>query len=78
MEGKKWDTEEHPTEVRELHKSKWSEQFDVDENDQADGGKGNLSALSGLINAHGRKRKSVHWADRVILLFICLFLDSSM
>ncbi|KAK4264232.1 hypothetical protein QN277_025440 [Acacia crassicarpa] len=65
LEGKRWDAEEHPTEVRELGKCKWSEEFDEDENDRTEGGKGNISALSGLIHAYGKEGKSVHWADQV-------------
>ncbi|XP_028763399.1 uncharacterized protein LOC114721719 [Neltuma alba] len=66
LEGQRLDAEEeHPTEVRELGKSKWSEEFDEDENDRTEVGKGNASALSGLIHAYGKEGKSVHWADEI-------------
>ncbi|XP_017440046.1 uncharacterized protein LOC108345791 isoform X2 [Vigna angularis] len=63
--GKKWDAEgEHPTEVRELGKSKWSEDFSEDDIGQTEGMKGNINALSGLIHQYGKERKSVHWGDQ--------------
>lgn len=62
---KRWGAEgEHPTEVRELGKSKWSEDFDEDER-ETEGRKGSISALSGLIHAYGKEGKSVHWGDEV-------------
>ncbi|KAF7838423.1 pollen-specific leucine-rich repeat extensin-like protein 1 isoform X1 [Senna tora] len=66
LEGKRWDDEgDHPTEeVRVLGKSKWSEDFDDDENDHTESRKGNSSALSGLIHAYGKEGKSVHWGDQ--------------
>ncbi|CAJ1944041.1 unnamed protein product [Sphenostylis stenocarpa] len=63
--GKNWGAEgEHPTEVRELGKSKWSEDFGEDDIDQTEGMKGNINALSGLIHQYGKERKSVHWGDQ--------------
>ncbi|KAG5039480.1 hypothetical protein JHK85_011956 [Glycine max] len=63
--GKNWDAEEeHPTEVRELGKSKWSEDYGEDDIDQTEGMKGNINALSGLIHHYGKERKSVHWGDQ--------------
>ncbi|TKY55118.1 YLP motif-containing protein 1 [Spatholobus suberectus] len=63
--GKSWDAEgEHSTEVRELGKSKWSEDFGEDDIDQTEGMKGNINALSGLIHQYGKERKSVHWGDQ--------------
>ncbi|KAG4932758.1 hypothetical protein JHK87_046760 [Glycine soja] len=63
--GKNWHAEEeHPTEVRELGKSKWSEDFGEDDIDQTEGMKGNINALSGLIHQYGKERKSVHWGDK--------------
>ncbi|XP_077240463.1 uncharacterized protein LOC143881327 isoform X2 [Tasmannia lanceolata] len=64
--GERWDTErEDPSQgVKELGRSKWSE--DVDEDvDRAEGSTGDLNALSGLIQAYGKGNKSVHWGDRV-------------
>lgn len=66
LERKRWDAEEHPTEeVRELGKSKWSEDFDEDENDHTNGRRGTTSALSGLVHAYRKEGKSVHWGDQV-------------
>ncbi|KAL2321947.1 hypothetical protein Fmac_026326 [Flemingia macrophylla] len=63
--GKSWDAEgAHPTEVRELGKSKWSEDFGEDDIDQNEGMKGNINALSGLIHQYGKQRKPVHWGDQ--------------
>ncbi|XP_027192991.1 uncharacterized protein [Cicer arietinum] len=63
--GKRWDAEdEHPTEVRDLGKSKWSEDFGEDGIYQTEGMKGNINALSGLIHQYGKERKSVHWGDQ--------------
>ncbi|XP_019451155.1 PREDICTED: YLP motif-containing protein 1 isoform X2 [Lupinus angustifolius] len=54
---------EHPTEARELGKSKWSDDFSEYDTDQTEGMKGNINALSGLIHHYGKERKSVHWGD---------------
>lgn len=71
--GKIWDGEgEHPTEVRELGKSKWSEDFGDDDIDQTEGMKGNINALSGLIHQYGKERKSVHWGDQVLYIFTAI------
>ncbi|XP_061346603.1 uncharacterized protein LOC133292228 [Gastrolobium bilobum] len=65
-DGKRWDAEgEHPTEVRELGKSKWSEDFGEDDIEKTEGMKGNINALSGLIHQYGKERKTVHWGDQV-------------
>ncbi|KAJ1378450.1 YLP motif-containing protein 1 [Sesbania bispinosa] len=65
-DGKRWDAEgEHATEVRDLGKSKWSEDFGEDDIDQTEGMKGKINALSGLIHQYGKERKSVHWGDQV-------------
>ncbi|KAI4336032.1 hypothetical protein L6164_014608 [Bauhinia variegata] len=66
-DGKRWDAEgeNQAEEVRELGKSKWSEDFDEDDNVQVDGLKGNINALSGLIHAYSKEGKSVHWGDQV-------------
>lgn len=52
-------------EVRELGKSKWSEDFGEDDIDQIEGMKGKINALSGLVHQYGKQRKSVHWGDQV-------------
>lgn len=52
-------------EVRELGKSKWSEDFGEDDIDQTEGMKGKINALSGLVHQYGKQRKSVHWGDQV-------------
>ena len=66
-DGKRWNAkEEHPTEeFRDLGKSKWSEDYEEDDNDQTDNLKGNVNVLSGILNAYGKEGKSVHWGDQV-------------
>ncbi|XVF11975.1 hypothetical protein REPUB_Repub08aG0075000 [Reevesia pubescens] len=62
---KRWDAEgDHPAEVKELRRSKWSNDLDEDETEGSEAIKGNLNALSGLIRAYGKKGKSVHWSDQ--------------
>ncbi|GMJ05739.1 hypothetical protein HRI_004243100 [Hibiscus trionum] len=62
---KRWDSEEdHPVEVKELSRSKWSSNLDEDETEGLKAVKRNLNALSGLIQAYGSKGKSVHWSDQ--------------
>ncbi|XVE56989.1 hypothetical protein DITRI_Ditri04bG0055600 [Diplodiscus trichospermus] len=62
---KRWDVEvDHPVEVKELSRSKWSNDLDEDEDEGSEAVKGNLNALSGLIQAYGKKGKSVHWSDQ--------------
>ncbi|XVF50171.1 hypothetical protein PTKIN_Ptkin04bG0074200 [Pterospermum kingtungense] len=62
---KRWDAEgDHPAEVKELSRSKWSNDLDEDETEGSEAVKGNLNALSGLIQAYGNKGKSVHWSDQ--------------
>ncbi|KAJ7945973.1 YLP motif-containing protein 1 [Quillaja saponaria] len=65
-DGKKWDSEgDHPTEeLRELGKSKWSKDFDQEDNERTEGVKGSINALSGLIHAYGKEAKSVCWGDQ--------------
>ncbi|XP_057952131.1 uncharacterized protein LOC131146512 [Malania oleifera] len=65
-DGRRWDAErDHPAEVKGLGRSKWSD--DLEENDTAkrESVKGSLNALSGLIQAYGKRAKSVHWGDQV-------------
>lgn len=71
---KGWDAEDdHPTEgVKELGKSKWSDDLDEDDTEGSDGVKGNLNALSGLIQAYKNRGKSVYWSDQVTLLCLVL------
>ncbi|CAN1753757.1 YLP motif-containing protein 1 [Linum perenne] len=60
------DAEEDQTSgVKELGKSKWSEVFDEDDRKLHREAKGNVNALSGLVRAYGKKRKSVRWSDQV-------------
>ncbi|XP_022755434.1 uncharacterized protein LOC111303436 [Durio zibethinus] len=62
---KRWDAEgDHPVEVKELSRSKWSIHLDEDEREGSETIKENLNALSGLIQACGKKGKSVHWSDK--------------
>ncbi|KDP31212.1 hypothetical protein JCGZ_11588 [Jatropha curcas] len=66
-DGKRWGVEEdHPTQgVKELGKSKWSNDLDEDDIEGSERMKGNLNALSGLIQAYGKQGKSVRWSDQV-------------
>lgn len=69
--GESWDAErDDPTEgVKELGRSKWSE--DVDEDiEQTDGAKRNSNALSGLIQAYSKGDKSVRWGDQVCTIYL--------
>lgn len=66
--GERWNAddeeEEEHTRVKDLGSSKWSK--DVDEETENSGdGVGNLTALSGLIQAYGKSEKSVCWGDQV-------------
>ncbi|XWS51090.1 hypothetical protein CRYUN_Cryun12cG0146300 [Craigia yunnanensis] len=62
---RRWDAEgDHPAEVKELSRSKWSNDLDEDENEGSEAIKGNLNALSGMNQAYGKKGKSVHWSDK--------------
>lgn len=61
-----WSTEDHSAEeVKELRTSKWSNEFDEGDGQRPERSKSNLSALSGLISAYGKKGKSVSWGDKV-------------
>lgn len=51
--------------MKELSRSKWSNDLDEDETEGSEAVKGNLNALSGLIQAYGKKGKSVRWSDQV-------------
>ncbi|XP_024972259.1 uncharacterized protein LOC112511082 isoform X2 [Cynara cardunculus var. scolymus] len=51
-------------EVNHLSRSKWSNDMDGRESLEAEGGKKNASALSGLIQAYGKEGKSVRWGDQ--------------
>ncbi|XP_022755412.1 uncharacterized protein LOC111303420 [Durio zibethinus] len=71
---KRWDAEgDHPVEVKELSRSKWSIHLDEDEREGSETIKENLNALSGLIQACGKKGKSVHWSDKVLYVFLVAF-----
>ncbi|PPD73678.1 hypothetical protein GOBAR_DD29400 [Gossypium barbadense] len=62
---KRWDAEgDYLVEVKELSRSKWSNNLDEDETEGSEAIKGNLNALSGLIQAYGNKGKSVRWSDQ--------------
>lgn len=54
--------EDHPSGLKELGKSKWSD--DLGEDDRQEGTRTNI-ALSGLVQAYQKQRKSVHWSDQV-------------
>ncbi|KAG6386112.1 hypothetical protein SASPL_155000 [Salvia splendens] len=58
--------EEHPVEVmKDLGKSKWSNDLDDDDVCKTETIRGNSSALSSLINSYSKKGKSVRWADQI-------------
>ncbi|KAL2244271.1 UNVERIFIED_CONTAM: YLP motif-containing protein 1 [Sesamum indicum] len=58
--------EEHPVEVvKELGKSKWSNDLDEDDVRKTEATGGNSGALSGLIKSYSNKGKSVRWADKI-------------
>lgn len=58
--------EERPVEVvKELGKSKWSNDLDDDDVHKTEATMGNSSALSSLIKSYSKKGKSVRWADQV-------------
>ncbi|KAF8408056.1 hypothetical protein HHK36_007197 [Tetracentron sinense] len=55
-----------PTEdVKELGRSKWSDDMDEEDFERTKGANGNSNALSGLIQAYGKGSRSVHWGDQV-------------
>ncbi|KAL2492750.1 Uncharacterized protein Adt_28378 [Abeliophyllum distichum] len=66
-DDKKWDAEEDRPmeEVKELRKSKWSNDLDEDDAKRTEVARGNLNALSGLIQSYSKEGKSVRWADEV-------------
>ncbi|XP_021285654.1 YLP motif-containing protein 1 isoform X2 [Herrania umbratica] len=64
-DDKRRDAEgDRPVEVKELSRSKWSNDLDEDEIEGPEAINGNLNALSGLIQAYRKKGKSVHWSDQ--------------
>ncbi|KAL4012543.1 hypothetical protein IC575_029646 [Cucumis melo] len=64
---KRWDAEpDHlREEVKELGRSKWSNDLDDDDTEKIDGRNGHSNALSGLIQAYAKEGKSVRWMDQV-------------
>ncbi|KAF9667768.1 hypothetical protein SADUNF_Sadunf15G0057800 [Salix dunnii] len=64
-DGKSLDAEEdHPSGLKELGKSKWSDDLGEDDTQGSEGMRTNI-ALSGLVQAYQKQRKSVHWSDQV-------------
>ncbi|XP_030458062.2 uncharacterized protein LOC115678771 isoform X1 [Syzygium oleosum] len=55
---------DHITEVRELGRSKWSENLEEHENEEKVEMRTSVSALSGLVQTYGKKGKSVRWGDK--------------
>ena len=51
--------------MKELGRSKWSDDLDDDNARKTEAAKGNRNALSGLIKAYAKGGKSVHWGDKV-------------
>lgn len=74
-EDRRWDAEaDHPIEeVKELGKSKWSNNLDEDDV-QKNGDKRNLNSLSGLGKSYSKEGKSVRWGDQVCLSMQCFVL----
>lgn len=60
---------DHITEVRELGRSKWSENLEEHENEEKVEMRTSVSALSGLVQTYGKKGKSVRWGDKVSFNF---------
>ncbi|XP_011047152.1 PREDICTED: YLP motif-containing protein 1 isoform X2 [Populus euphratica] len=64
-DSKRWDAEEdHPSGLKELGKSKWSDDLDEGDTQGSESMRTN-NALSGLVQAYQKQRKSVHWSDQV-------------
>ncbi|KAL6973319.1 hypothetical protein U1Q18_027499 [Sarracenia purpurea var. burkii] len=62
---KKWDAEgQNLREVKELGRSKWSDDLDDDNAKRTKSTEGNSNALSGLIKAYAKEGRSVHWGDQ--------------
>ncbi|KAK3440127.1 hypothetical protein EUGRSUZ_B00434 [Eucalyptus grandis] len=55
---------DHVTEVRELGRSKWSENLEEHENEEKVEMRTSVSALSGLVQTYGKGGKSVRWGDQ--------------
>jgi len=56
---------DYVTEVRELGRSKWSENLEEHENEEKVEMRTSVSALSGLVQTYGKGGKSVRWGDQV-------------
>lgn len=70
-DDKRWDAGGHPTEeVKELRRSKWSDDVDEGDAQRTESSKRNSSALSGLINAYSKEGKSVCWGDKVCATYL--------
>lgn len=74
-DGKRWDAEpDHlREEVKELGRSKWSNDLDDDDSERTDGLNGHANALSGLIQAYAKEGKSVRWMDKVCVVFHLIY-----
>ncbi|GFQ01165.1 ylp motif-containing protein 1 [Phtheirospermum japonicum] len=60
------DAEERPHEVvKELGKSKWSNDFDEYDVHKTEATRGNSTVLSSLVKSYSKKGKSVRWADQI-------------
>ncbi|KAK9684604.1 hypothetical protein RND81_10G220300 [Saponaria officinalis] len=51
-------------EIKELGRSKWSDDLDDDSDDRTVLLKGKANVLSGLLGTYGKDGKSVHWGDQ--------------
>uniref|UniRef100_A0A803L927 YLP motif-containing protein 1 n=1 Tax=Chenopodium quinoa TaxID=63459 RepID=A0A803L927_CHEQI len=61
-----WNSQvDHPAEeVKDLGRSKWSDNLDDDDDEINKVLKGKATVLSGLVRTYGREGKSVHWGDQ--------------
>ncbi|KAL2936066.1 YLP motif-containing protein 1 [Bienertia sinuspersici] len=61
-----WDAEVNvPTEeVKDLGRSKWSDNLDENDDERTEVLKRKANVLSGLVKKNGRQGKSVHWGDQ--------------
>ncbi|KAK6920824.1 hypothetical protein RJ641_014502 [Dillenia turbinata] len=63
--GETWNPEGHlKDEVKELGRSKWSDDLDENDTENAEVPKLNSNSLSGLLQAYHKEGKSVHWGDQ--------------
>lgn len=59
--------------MKELGKSKWSDDLDEGDTQGSESMRTN-NALSGLVQAYQKQRKSVHWSDQVTITYAAIIL----